>query len=217
MAFFDEFIGCPVRSIFVLAALVLLLATTTGCPEAAAQADLTGKWLRFDSSICHTTITEGAKAEREECSESPLAIGVTKSGHLWLGIECPRNSTTPPNREHSKDDSFEETIVGRVTCSTEGSQTTLKWAGMVKDIYSRTSLTKIMKTETILSFETDAKGCRLLSYTRMIHAVRSDSVDPNGERRPGSITEYKSRLGKALKCQILDSEKEARAIEFKFK
>ena len=205
------------RSIFSLVALALLLATTAGCPEAAAQDDLTGKWLRFDSSICHSAVTDGSKKEDEECSESPLAVGITRSGHRWLGIECPRNSTTPPSREHSKDDSFEETVIGRVTCSTEGPRTTLKWAGTVKDIYSRTSLTKIMKTETILSFEIGDQGCRLLDYSRLIHAVRSDWVNQNGERQPGSITDYKSRLGKALRCQVLDSERAANIIEFKLK
>jgi hypothetical protein len=203
------------RSTFSLAALALLLATTAGCREATAQADLAGKWLRFDSSICLTTFKDGAKQEDEKCFEQNAVVGLTRSGHRWIGIECPRNGTTPPNREYSKSENMEETVIGRITCSTEGPQTRLRWAGMVKDFYPRTSLTAMMKTETAISFEADAKNCRLLDYSRTIHQVNSDATLPNGERRPGGIADYKYRLGKALKCRMFDSETDARALELK--
>lgn len=201
------------RSTFPLAALVLLFGTTAGCPEAAA--DLAGKWLRFDSSICLTTFKDGTKEDDEKCFEQNLVVGIIQTGHSWFGIECSGNSTTPPNREYSKSENIEETVIGRITCSTEGPRTTLTWAGMVKDVYPRTSMTAMMKTETTTSFEADAKNCRLLDYSRTIHQVKSDAVHPNGERRPGGIADYKYRLGKALRCRIFDSEKEARALELK--
>ena len=196
------------RSIF-LAALALLLATTAGCPQATAQAELAGRWLRFDNSICHTTIKDGARKEGEKCFDDTSVVGITKAGHHWPDIECPTNSITPPDRTNSKTDTWEETLIGRLTCATDGPRTILKWAGVRKDIYPQISLTQVAKFETILNFEASGGHCRILDYSRTIHAVNSDGLRRNGERIPSTIEDHKYRLGEAVQCRIFSSENEA--------
>ena len=203
------------RSIFFLAALALLFATTTSCPEAVAQDDLTGKWLRFDWSLCVTSFKDGAKKEDEKCFEDWSILGVTTAGHHWLGTECPRNSTTPPHRTYSKTDRLEETLIGRTTCATDGPRTTLTRSTLRKDISPQISLTQVAKLETVLSFESSDSRCRVLNYSRTIHAVNSEGVRQNGERIPATIEDYKYRMDKLLRCRIVSSEKEALALELK--
>ncbi|MBN9006877.1 MAG: hypothetical protein J0H40_15855 [Rhizobiales bacterium] len=198
------------RSTFPLAALVLLFGTTAGCPEAAA--DLAGKWLRLERNVCVTSFKDGAKIEDKKCFQDRTVVSVTKAGHEWIGIACPTNSSTPLKKDYSKTETMEETIIGRMSCSTDGARTTLKWTGTTKDFYLRSSLTSIMKIESVLSFETGGDGCRLVNYVRTVHQVNSEATRSNGDKAPGNIADYKYQLDKG-QCRVFSSEKEARALD----
>ena len=200
----------------VLAQLAWLLPNTSTMADEASP-DLTGKWLRFETTRCAKSNISPGIVMDQGCDKKVTVVATTKRGYLvyynYLGAtECFLDQAQPNVRSVRSENMLH---IFRVGCSAIRSQTSIRFTHLNK--FSGPENTVFEKRDIALDFEFDQRDlCKLVSLSETSHEVRSDAVESSGPRRgklimPGYTVDDIVSFKPKASCRVYKDETAALA------